>query len=146
MMPLRNSIAVPALASLLIALLGGCAMQAPASQAQPSTKHSPPSATHSPPSVTAASTLPDDLGSTRNSRVAFPMPAGQRVPLVFLSGEMAEDELKDLQAVAPNVRIIAGLNRQSAMAHAAEEFVPVEEIGLATRVLTRVVREWCEGT
>jgi acetylornithine deacetylase len=32
------------------------------------------------------------------------------------------------------------------MAHAAEEFVPVEEIGLATRVLTRVVHEWCEGT
>jgi len=32
------------------------------------------------------------------------------------------------------------------MAHAAEEFVPVEEIGMATRVLTRVVREWCEGT
>jgi acetylornithine deacetylase len=32
------------------------------------------------------------------------------------------------------------------MAHAAEEFVPVEEIGLATRVLARVVREWCEGT
>jgi acetylornithine deacetylase len=32
------------------------------------------------------------------------------------------------------------------MAHAAEEFVPVEEIGLATRVLSRVVREWCEGT
>jgi acetylornithine deacetylase len=32
------------------------------------------------------------------------------------------------------------------MAHAAEEFVPVEEIGLATGVLTRVVREWCEGT
>jgi len=32
------------------------------------------------------------------------------------------------------------------MAHAAEEFVPVEEVGLATRVLARVVREWCEGT
>ena len=32
------------------------------------------------------------------------------------------------------------------MAHAAEEFVPVEEIDLATRVLARVVREWCEGT
>ncbi len=31
------------------------------------------------------------------------------------------------------------------LAHAAEEFVPVEEIGLATRVLTRVVREWCAG-
>jgi acetylornithine deacetylase len=33
-----------------------------------------------------------------------------------------------------------------ALAHAAEEYVPVEEIGLATRVLTRVVREWCEQT
>jgi acetylornithine deacetylase len=32
------------------------------------------------------------------------------------------------------------------LAHAAEEFVPIEEIGVATRVLTRVVREWCEGT
>jgi acetylornithine deacetylase len=32
-----------------------------------------------------------------------------------------------------------------ALAHAAEEFVPVEEIAVATRVLTRVVREWCEG-
>ncbi|MFL5637784.1 MAG: ArgE/DapE family deacylase [Gemmatimonadaceae bacterium] len=32
-----------------------------------------------------------------------------------------------------------------ALAHAAEEFVRVEEIELATRVLTRVVREWCDG-
>jgi acetylornithine deacetylase len=31
-----------------------------------------------------------------------------------------------------------------ALAHAAEEFVPIEEIEIATRVLTRVVREWCE--
>jgi acetylornithine deacetylase len=31
-----------------------------------------------------------------------------------------------------------------ALAHAAEEFVPIEDIGLATRALTRVVREWCE--
>lgn len=32
------------------------------------------------------------------------------------------------------------------LAHAAEEFVPVEDIDLATRVLTQVVREWCDGT
>ena len=31
-----------------------------------------------------------------------------------------------------------------ALAHAAEEFVPVEDIARATRVLTRVVREWCD--
>jgi acetylornithine deacetylase len=33
-----------------------------------------------------------------------------------------------------------------ALAHAAEEYIPVEEIGVATRVLSRVVREWCEET
>jgi acetylornithine deacetylase len=33
-----------------------------------------------------------------------------------------------------------------ALAHSAEEFVPIEEIDLATRVLTRVVREWCNET
>ena len=32
-----------------------------------------------------------------------------------------------------------------ALAHAAEEFVQVEEIDVARRVLTRVVREWCRG-
>jgi acetylornithine deacetylase/succinyl-diaminopimelate desuccinylase-like protein len=29
-----------------------------------------------------------------------------------------------------------------ALAHAAEEFVPIAEIETATRVLTRVVRDW----
>lgn len=29
------------------------------------------------------------------------------------------------------------------LAHAAEEFVPVEEIEQASRVLARVVRNWC---
>jgi acetylornithine deacetylase len=33
-----------------------------------------------------------------------------------------------------------------ALAHAAEEFVPIEEIDVATRVLTRLVREWCEDS
>jgi acetylornithine deacetylase len=33
-----------------------------------------------------------------------------------------------------------------ALAHSAEEFVPIDEIALATRVLTRVVREWCDET
>jgi acetylornithine deacetylase len=33
-----------------------------------------------------------------------------------------------------------------ALAHAAEEYVPIEEIDVATRVLTRVVREWCEDS
>lgn len=32
-----------------------------------------------------------------------------------------------------------------ALAHAAEEFVPVSEIQTATRVLSRVVRDWCDS-
>ncbi len=32
-----------------------------------------------------------------------------------------------------------------ALAHAAEEYVPITEIETATRVLTRVVREWCDS-
>jgi acetylornithine deacetylase len=31
-----------------------------------------------------------------------------------------------------------------AFAHAAEEFVPIDDIERATRILTRVVREWCD--
>jgi len=32
-----------------------------------------------------------------------------------------------------------------ALAHAAEEFVPIAEIEIATRVLARVVQDWCAG-
>jgi acetylornithine deacetylase/succinyl-diaminopimelate desuccinylase-like protein len=32
-----------------------------------------------------------------------------------------------------------------ALAHAAEEFVPVGEIETAKRVLTNLVREWCQS-
>ena len=32
-----------------------------------------------------------------------------------------------------------------ALAHAAEEFVPIAEIEIATRVLARVVQDWCTG-
>jgi acetylornithine deacetylase len=32
------------------------------------------------------------------------------------------------------------------LAHAAEEFVPTEDIKVASRVLTRVVQEWCAGS
>jgi acetylornithine deacetylase len=32
-----------------------------------------------------------------------------------------------------------------ALAHAAEEFVPIAEIQTATRVLERVVKDWCSS-
>jgi phosphoglycerate dehydrogenase-like enzyme len=76
----------------------------------------------SPPSAKAPAT-PDqaaEIGSTRNGRIAWPMKSGERAPLVFLAGEMSEADLKAFSAAAPNVRIIAGLTRQTALEHAAE--------------------------
>jgi phosphoglycerate dehydrogenase-like enzyme len=60
------------------------------------------------------------IGSTRNSVVAYPMKPGERATLTFLAGEIDAAELKELAALAPNVKIIAGLNRQAALAHAGE--------------------------
>jgi phosphoglycerate dehydrogenase-like enzyme len=62
----------------------------------------------------------ETIGSTRNSVVAYPMPDGQRVPLTFLTGDLSDNELKELAAVAPNVRIISGLTRETALEHAGE--------------------------
>src|SRR5262245_41887492 len=54
----------------------------------------------------------DAIGSTRNSVVAFPMPAGERVPLTFLTGDVSAEELAEWKKAAPNVTVIAGLDRQ----------------------------------
>lgn len=62
----------------------------------------------------------DSIGSTRNSVVAFVMPPGERSTLTYLAGAWSDDEVKQLREVAPNVRIITGLNRQTALQHAAE--------------------------
>lgn len=59
------------------------------------------------------------IGSTRNSRVAIPV-AGRSEPLVFLTGEMSLEELESLAKVAPNVKVISGLTRQTALQHAAQ--------------------------
>jgi phosphoglycerate dehydrogenase-like enzyme len=117
-MPKNRSITNLLIASgLLMVLAVGVARQTghDAKASPPSTRPATPAT-----APAAAPPSPDQSGSTRNSRVAYPMPAGQRLPLVFLAGEMSEDELKELNVVAPNVRIIAGLNRQTALAHARE--------------------------
>jgi len=61
----------------------------------------------------------ESIGSTRNSRVAIPV-AGRTEPLVFLTGEMPANELDELTKIAPNVKIISGLTRETALQHAAE--------------------------
>jgi phosphoglycerate dehydrogenase-like enzyme len=41
-------------------------------------------------------------------------------PLTYLAGELDTDEKAELHAVAPNVRVLSGLTREGALAHAAE--------------------------
>ncbi len=61
----------------------------------------------------------DAIGSTRNARVAYPV-QGQKAELTFLAGEMTDQEVAELKAVAPNVHVLRGLSREQAMEHAAE--------------------------
>ncbi len=72
-----------------------------------------------PPAATAPDSA-DAIGSTRNSVVAFAMASPGAVQLTFLAGDLPDDELKRLADLAPNVKVIAGLTRDSALAHADE--------------------------
>lgn len=62
-------------------------------------------------------TDPESFGSTRNSRVAIDV-AGRTEPLIMLAGNVPADDLEKLATIAPNVKIISGLNRETALQHA----------------------------
>ena len=64
-----------------------------------------------------ASTDAEAFGSTRNSRVAIEV-AGRTEPLIMLAGQVSPDDLDKLAKMAPNVKILSGLNRQTALQHA----------------------------
>ena len=61
----------------------------------------------------------EELGSTRNARVALPR-SEPRTPLVYFAAEADDGELRDLARVAPHVQVVAGLSREQALARAAE--------------------------
>lgn len=66
---------------------------------------------------------PTAIGSLDNARIATP--AERHDDLVYLASAMSEEDLAAVRAVAPGVRIIAGLDRRTAMeyapiAHAAD--------------------------
>ncbi len=80
-------------------LLGLCALAAPNARAQDG---------------------PESIGSTRNARIAYPMPAGQRPVLTFLAGNLPDVELAELQTLAPNIRFVRNLTPEEALARAPE--------------------------
>jgi len=59
------------------------------------------------------------LGSTRNSVAAIPA-AELPDELVYLTSGMSEELLASIRAVAPNIRIIDDLDRESAIRHAGQ--------------------------
>lgn len=61
----------------------------------------------------------EELGSTRNARVALQRPE-PRTPLVYFAATADDDELRALARVAPHVRVVAGLSREQALERAAE--------------------------
>lgn len=66
----------------------------------------------------------ESIGSTRNAKVAYPMPAGARAEnrpkLVYLAANISDTERDELAKLAPNVQIVGGLTRQTVLAHAGE--------------------------
>jgi phosphoglycerate dehydrogenase-like enzyme len=63
-------------------------------------------------------TEPPPLGSTRGSTVAVPLEDDRR-ELVYLTSEASGDALAELRALAPNVYFVPGLDRETALEHAA---------------------------
>lgn len=65
----------------------------------------------------------ETLGSTRNGRVAFAMPkdaAAPRAQLTVLLGQVPTEQVAEIGKIAPNIRVISGLDRQTALEHAGE--------------------------
>lgn len=63
---------------------------------------------------------PESIGSARHAQVALPIKPGEKATPTFLAGRLSDSQLAELKAIAPNVRILSGLDREQAMAHAAE--------------------------
>src|SRR5688500_8814173 len=68
----------------------------------------------------AASAAPpaDEIGSLRNARVA--LPRADRATVTYFAGELDGERLREATKLAPNVRIVAGLSREEALARAGE--------------------------
>jgi phosphoglycerate dehydrogenase-like enzyme len=71
---------------------------------------------------TAAQTAPEsdapEIGSLRNARVALPRADG--APLVYFARESGEEQRREIERLAPRLRVVTGLSREQALARAGE--------------------------
>ncbi|WP_437203010.1 D-2-hydroxyacid dehydrogenase [Planctomicrobium sp. SH664] len=63
--------------------------------------------------------LAEEIGSLRNARVAIPTDGG-KVEVTYFASSLSDSEVKKLKELAPNVRIVTGLNAAAALARAGE--------------------------
>jgi phosphoglycerate dehydrogenase-like enzyme len=136
------------LGSLVFAALIACSAtdtRAPEKVAAPQSATAPqgvaaPQKPAAPPTKAVEQAQTEEIGSSRNARVAFAMP-DKKVELTYFAGEMSTEESAELAKLAPNVRIVSGLSREQALARAGEaygvdsRYATAEFIGRATNLV-----------
>jgi len=61
----------------------------------------------------------EEIGSLRNARVALPR-TPDRTTLTYFTQELSEPHRREVERLAPHLRVIAGLSREQALGRAAE--------------------------
>jgi len=86
---------------------------------------------------TARSSAVEEIGSLRNARVAMPRTA-ERSTLTYFTQELSEPQRREIERLAPHLRVIAGLSRDQALARAQEAHAV--DAGYATPEFVRAAR------
>lgn len=82
-----------------------------------------------------------EIGSLRNARVA--LPRADRAPLVYFARELGDEQRREIERLAPGLRVVTGLSREEALArageaHGADAFYATPELLRAARNLVWV--------
>jgi phosphoglycerate dehydrogenase-like enzyme len=67
----------------------------------------------------SSQSVAEEIGSLRNARVAIKMPA-PKIELTYFAGSLSAADKAELARLAPNVRLVTGLTRETALARAGE--------------------------
>jgi phosphoglycerate dehydrogenase-like enzyme len=88
----------------------------------------------------SSQSVAEEIGSLRNARVAIKMPA-PKIELTYFAGSLSAADKAELARLAPNVRLVTGLTRETALARAGEahgidsRFATPEFLAKATKLV-----------
>ncbi|TMQ10706.1 MAG: D-2-hydroxyacid dehydrogenase [Deltaproteobacteria bacterium] len=99
--------------------------------------------------ATARAPAVEELGSLRNARVALARTA-ERAPLTYFTRQLSEPQKRELERIAPHVRVIAGLSQEQAIARAdeaqesqsagVEHYLAIKELADSDRIVLTNMR------